>query len=300
MMRLIACKKELIGTVLCIFSLLFVSACVTTREDVLYLNDQIVALNERVNKLQASTDAKLSKDVDERVSSIRASNAELRAEMDQMRNKIQALSGRLEENAHLVKRSVERDTTDQDVMKSSFADLNKKITEMEVRVNRLYGYLKLESPSEAQGRSETAPPVIAKKPPSQPPSPPTAAQSPEAGLYESSLKDYQAGKYEEAADGFQDFLKKYPKSNLADNAQFWVGECYMALRQYEQAILAYQQVIKNYPKGNKIPNAMLRQALAFHEIKDDISAKLLLKKVVKNYPNTSEAKIAEAKLKSLK
>jgi tol-pal system protein YbgF len=87
---------------------------------------------------------------------------------------------------------------------------------------------------------------------------------------------------------------------LADNAQFWVGESFMALNQYEQAILAYQKVIKNYPKGNKVPNAMLRQALAFHEIKDDISAKLLLRKVVKNYPDTSEAKIAEAKLKSFK
>ena len=91
----------------------------------------------------------------------------------------------------------------------------------------------------------------------------------------------------------------YPKSDLADNAQFWIGECHMSLEQYEQAILAYQEVIKKHPKGNKVPNAMLRQAVAFAEIKDKTSAKLLLKKVIKEYPNSSEAQIARAKLKTL-
>jgi TolA-binding protein len=74
----------------------------------------------------------------------------------------------------------------------------------------------------------------------------------------------------------------------------------MALKQYEQAILAYQEVIKNYPKGNKVPSALLRQGFAFLEIKDQTSAKLLLNRVVKNHPNSSEAKIAQKKLETLK
>jgi TolA-binding protein len=73
----------------------------------------------------------------------------------------------------------------------------------------------------------------------------------------------------------------------------------MGLRQYEQAILAYQEVIKKYPNGNKVPNAMLRQAFAFYEIKDKVSSRLLLKKIIKKYPDSSEAKIASAKLKTL-
>ena len=72
-----------------------------------------------------------------------------------------------------------------------------------------------------------------------------------------------------------------------------------AFKQYEQAILAYQEVIKKYPKGNKVPNAMLRQAFAFYEIKDKVSSRLLLKKIIKKYPDSSEAKIASAKLKTL-
>jgi TolA-binding protein len=59
-------------------------------------------------------------------------------------------------------------------------------------------------------------------------------------------------------------------------------------------------VIKKYPQGNKVPSAMLRQGQAFYQIKDKISSRLLLKKIIKKYPNSSEAKIAEAKLKTMK
>ena len=74
----------------------------------------------------------------------------------------------------------------------------------------------------------------------------------------------------------------------------------MALKQYEQAILAFQDVIKKYPKGNKVPGAYLKQAMAFLAIKDKTSSSLLLKKIIKNYPKSNEAKIAQAKLRTLK
>mgnify|MGYP001050761673 CR=1 FL=1 len=132
---------------------------------------------------------------------------------------------------------------------------------------------------------------------------PSAAVEPktkETESYDKSIALYRDGKYEEAIEGFKTFLKTYPKSDRADNAHFWIGESHMAVKQYEQAILAYQEVIKKYPKGNKVPSALLRQAFAFLEIKDQTSAKLLLNRVVKNYPGSSEAKIAQNKLATLK
>jgi tol-pal system protein YbgF len=125
-------------------------------------------------------------------------------------------------------------------------------------------------------------------------------KSKELTLYDDSLASFKEGRYEAAMDGFESFLKRFPKSDRADNAQFWIGESYMALKQYEEAILEYQKVIKKYRKGNKVPNAMLRQAVAFLEIKDKMSSKLLLKKIIKNYPKSNEAKIAGQKLKALK
>lgn len=266
----------------------------------LYLNDQIVALNERVNKIQESTDAKLSGDLNSRFNSVRETQAALVADMDKVKEDMQSLNGRVEENSHLVKRAVERDTTEQDTMKATLAELNQKVSDMDARLTRLYEYLKLEPSAGPRGEPPAKEEREAKATPPPPPAPPPKPVSPETALYDSSLANYREGKYEGAIDGFQEFLKKYPKSDLADNAQFWIGESHTALKQYEQAILAYQQVIKNYPNGNKVPNAMLRQALAFYEIKDKTSSQLLLKKLIRTYPNSSEAKIAEDKLKTLK
>ena len=118
-------------------------------------------------------------------------------------------------------------------------------------------------------------------------------------LYRKGFYLYQTRKYDAARKIFQQYLATYDDS-LSDNAQYWIGESHMALKQYEQAILAFQTVIKKYPRGNKVPNAILRQALAFYELKDKTSARLLLKKLIKKYPRSNEAKIARSKLKTMK
>lgn len=297
-------KRGFIRLGLPVFMMFLSASCVTSQRDVLYLNDQIVALNEKVNKLQGVIDSRLSGEVDSRLESVRSTNADLMADLDQIKGEIQRLSGRVEENEHLVKRAVERDTTQQDVVQAGIGDLTQRVAENDARVSQLYSYLGLEPTADLKGQTAAqaqqaaaAASQAAQAPAAAPPAP---EKSPEMALYDSSLADYRGGRYEKAIVGFKKFLDEYPKSKLADNAQFWIGESFMSLKQYEQAILAYQQVIKNYPQGNKAPNAMLRQALAFQEIKDQVSCKLLLQKIVKQYPNSSEAEIAKTKLKEIK
>jgi tol-pal system protein YbgF len=175
--------------------------------------------------------------------------------------------------------------------------MSERVAVLESTVDQHHRYLNLPAAQPKPGAGPETPPAV-----KQEPTPPAATEpkSKETELYDKSIAMYRDGKYEEAIEGFRTFLKTFPKSDRADNAHFWVGESHMALKQYEQAILAYQDVIKNYPKGNKVPSALLRQALAFLEIKDQTSAKLLLNRVVKNYPNSSEAKIAQNKLATLK
>lgn len=274
-----------------LFPLLLLTSCVTMQEDILYLNDQVTALNKRVGTLEGSVDDQLKSGLESRFSSMTESQAGMSQEIDSIRQSIQRLDSRMEENNQLVRRTVERDTTEQDLMKAKLVGLEKSIKE-------LREHLRLGPPSVTsvqRPETETAPVK-----PVEPQKKEEKMVPPDERLYEDTLKTYKEGKYDEALAGFTLFLKRHPDSKLADNAQFWIGESFMSLSQYEQAILAYQKVIKKYPNGNKVPNAMLRQALAFYEIKDKISAKLLLKKIIKNYPKTSEAKIAEAKLKTLK
>jgi tol-pal system protein YbgF len=289
-----------IASVICL--LLLVSSCVTDKE-FLYLNDQIVALNKRVDGLQETMDQKLSKEL----LSVREQQAKADAELHKIRQEMQGVSGRLDENNRLVMRAIERDTTTQDDMGSSISGLHDRISRLETGVRRLHAYLNLEPPAQAQETEEKPFTGSEPQPKTQPPAIRHAVPviekpdvSPEQQLYDGNMALFREEKYEEALAGFKNFVAKYPKSDLADNAQFWVGESHMALKQYEQAILAFQRVIKNYPKGNKAPNAILRQALAFYEINDKTSSKLLLKKLIKEFPKSSEAKIAEGKLKAMK
>lgn len=268
--------------------ILFFSSCAYDR-DMAYLNDQVIALNRRVAKIEEAMDTKIS--------TIRTNQGDVRVEIDQMRGEMQKLQGRLEDNERISKRVVERDLGEQDTMKRGVADLSKKVTDLEMTVRAQQEYLGMEPGQRAPQSGAAVQPGQVQSAPSVPVEP---AKPKDVELYDNSLALYKNGKFEDAIVGFKDYLKKFPKSDHADNAQFWVGESYFALRQYEQAILAFNDVIKKYPKGNKVPNALLRQSLAFIEINDKTSAKLLLRKIVKEYPNTSEAKIASKRLETLK
>lgn len=267
--------------VLFAFLLLF-SACVT--------EDQFLYLSKRIDAVETKTDKELLSNSERMASSS--------AEMDRVKEEMQILNGRLEENSHQLKQSIEKDTS----AGGTVADLQKRMALLEMRVDRISSYLGLEPvvQSGTKGPSTTpvAPQVQSAKPFAQ--SEPEIKIPADQRLYDVNMDLYHKEKYEESIVGFKTFLKEYPKSKLADNAAFWIGESHMALKQYEQAILAFQKVIKQYPRGNKVPNALLRQALAFDELNDKTSAKLLLRKLIKQYPKTNEAKIAGNKLKTMK
>jgi tol-pal system protein YbgF len=286
------------GIALC----LFLAACVTTQDDMLYMNDQVVALNSRVNKIEESMGTKLSTELDSKLNSIRSNQAELGAELDRIKGEVQGLSGRVDDNKRLIKHTVERDTTGEGVAKETLSEISDRLSQLETQIKQIQADLGLKTTGDMRGPYAKTTPLDVKKPP--PKQPPVVAVerepvSSEEQSYGTALATFKKAEYDQALISFKRFIEEYPKSDLTDNAQFWIGECYMGLEQYEQAILAYQEVIKKYPKGNKVPNAMLRQALAFYEIKDKISSRLLLKKIIKEYPNSSEAKIANTKLKTL-
>ena len=284
-----------------LYAMLF-SSCVYER-DMAYLNDQNIALERRVTKLQESQkslDAKLSTELETKLESIRSNQAEMKVTIEQLKGEIKELSGRVEENEHIIKRAVERDLGEQDSLKADLANLSQKMTELDMTVKQHHAHLGLKplvsqadqgmEPGEVEpGEAAIEREVVEEK-----------KKPKDIELYDNSLAYYKEEQFDDALDGFKTFLDEYPKSDRADNAQFWIGECYMALKQYEQAILAYQDVINKFPKGNKVPSALLRQAAAFLEIKDKTSSRLLLKKIIEKYPKSSEAKKARKKLKTLK
>jgi tol-pal system protein YbgF len=128
----------------------------------------------------------------------------------------------------------------------------------------------------------------------------TKGKSEQETLYGAAYATLKEGKYEKARAEFQNFLKKYPSTELSDDAQFWIGESYFFEGKLEKAILEYEKVIKNYPEGSKVPQALLKQGLSFAQLGDKSSARIILQQIIKDYPNTSSARTARSKLNELK
>lgn len=115
-------------------------------------------------------------------------------------------------------------------------------------------------------------------------------------LYQKAFTQYKAALYQKAVQQFSMFLKNFPQHDLADNAQYWVGESYYSLGLFPEAISAFQKVITYYPKRNKAPDALLKIGLCRLVTKDKEKARTTLQKLLTEYPSTNAAYLARMKL----
>jgi tol-pal system protein YbgF len=137
---------------------------------------------------------------------------------------------------------------------------------------------------------------------SLPPAAPAAGGGPAPSadtLYSNGLRDITSGKYDLARQEFQDYLKHYGDTDLASNAQFFLGEIAYKQKQYDQAVSEYDKVLSTYPKSFKVVPAHLRKGMALLELGQKTQGVRELRDVIKRYPNTEEDRLARAKLKEL-
>jgi tol-pal system protein YbgF len=125
--------------------------------------------------------------------------------------------------------------------------------------------------------------------------PPASADT----LYSNGLRDIQSGKYDLARSEFQDYLKYYGNTDLASNAQFYIGEIAYKQKNYQQAITEYDKVLNNYPKSFKLAPALLHRGMALVELGQKSSGIRDLREVVRRFPGSEEDRYARAKLKEL-
>jgi tol-pal system protein YbgF len=134
---------------------------------------------------------------------------------------------------------------------------------------------------------------------------PTAASTPSGPppsadlLYSNGLRDITGGKYDLARQEFQDYLQYYGTTDLASNAQFYLGEIAYAQKQYGDAVSEYEKVLTNYPKSFKQAPALLKKGLAHIELGQKTSGVRDLREVIRKYPGTEEERKARARLKEL-
>ncbi|MDQ7006882.1 MAG: tetratricopeptide repeat protein [Acidobacteriota bacterium] len=131
-------------------------------------------------------------------------------------------------------------------------------------------------------RAETATPA---------PEESTAAIAPE-DLFHGAYADYSRGRYELALAGFEGALRADPAGPLADDCQYWIGECLVALHRYPDAVKAFEHLITAYPESDKLARAWLKKGIAQFEARRRVEGVETLETVIATWPDSDEARIA--------
>lgn len=115
-----------------------------------------------------------------------------------------------------------------------------------------------------------------------------------SALYKSGLDLMGQGQYTQAQAAFADFIVQFPESDLADNAQYWIGECFYSQKNFKDARDAFKAVSDHFPFGNKVPDALYKQGLCERQLGQEDQAKATLKKLAEEFSG-SEAAIKAGK-----
>ena len=115
-------------------------------------------------------------------------------------------------------------------------------------------------------------------------------------LYDAAYLDVVRGSYQLAIAGFREFLKLYPTHPLADNARYWIGECFYAQKQFLAALDEFRATVADYPGQDKEPAARYKSGLCLAELGKKDEARREWQELVKRYPKSPEARLAGVRL----
>jgi len=274
-------------------SLFLMSGCVSQNE-VSTIDNRLSELEVR-NAETRKKSAALKSDIQSREGeeqALRHQAATLRQQIAALNEEIRSLNGRIEELEFSIGRQkqIEAETTgNKQARLDQVAD---SARENDERLGQIEQYLNFETSRPAAATKDARAKIV---PVSKVP-----IELSEDAIYQQGKQAFDQGDSESARKKFEELIERNPKSERADNAQFWIGEIFYREKWYEKAILEYQKVIENYPQGNKVPAALLKQGFAFLNLGDNANSRLILQELIKKYPKTNEAKIAKDKLKDLK
>jgi len=246
-----------------------------TLKDHTVLKTLVEQASDNVGKLNATMGS-----VQKSVQDVQANSG---ARLDTMSTQVQGLSDNLEE------------------IKSRLGKLNQQLVDLQGAVQSIDAKISGTAPTNSAPAGNSRPSSDGNSAPTNSvPTSSNASPAPSADmLYSNGLRDITSGKYDLARQEFQDYLKFYGDTDLASNAQFYLGEIAYSQKQYQQAVDEYQKVLTVYPKSFKLEPAHLKKGMALIELGQKPAGIKELREVIRRYPGTEEERRARARLKDL-
>ncbi len=246
---------------------------------------------------------------------------ELMGRLEQLQAEVQQLTGKVDEQAFRIDELKKHQST-------MYSDFDERLQAIENKANGSAAPAADAVPAapatadavvadtkEAAGAAKTSEPAVANEPvPEKKPVPPAPAESqtaapsadpaqatggPEKQEYYVAYNELRNGHTKPSITLFQTYLSKYPKSPLANNAQYWLGEAYRVDQDNAAAIKAFNDVVVKYPGGAKVPDALLRLGMMELDQKNTAKAREYFTRVTTDYPKSSVAPLAAKKLQKI-
>ena len=222
---------------------------------------------------------------------------------------LKAVNARLDQQAETTRKSfadqklvIDNLTNDVRVIREKLDDNNVRIGSLTQEVESLRQSMQ-QMGSRPAGASDTVPPAAGTSsgvaPQSGGPLTAGVSVSPQK-LYDSAMGDYYSGQYDLAILGFGDYIKSFPKSDLADDAQVNICAAYVQDGKNDKAVEACDVAIRTYPNGDKIPDAYYKKGLALQNLRDLNGARDAWEHVVNTHPDSDAGRLAKQRLEQIK
>ena len=249
---------------------------------------------------------------------------QMQATLAALNESLKTLNARLDDQTNTQRKAFADQKLLVDTLTGEVRIVREKIDDTNVRLSSLSQEVdSLRSPGPASSPMTPAPPTGATEPGQAPPAgastepsnaaPPAGTNpSPAASggtpapvgmsptrLFEIAQADYAGGQWALAINGFETYLKTFPKTDKADDAQFYIGEAYSLDGKFKEAIAAYDKVINDYPTGDRVPDALYKRGLAYSRLGQNDRARESFETVMKNYPNSEGSRLAKQVLDRL-
>jgi tol-pal system protein YbgF len=235
---------------------------------------------------------------------------QLTSAIEQLSATLKTINGRVDEQAVAMRKSFADQKLAVDQFGTDLRIVRERIDENTVRISSLaqeVEALRLAIPQFSTGPATppgdpAAVPPGGATPDNPAPAPPPTALAPgmtPQRLYNTALSDFTAGQWALCIEGFNMYLRSFAKTDLGDDAQWYVGECYQSDGKFNEAIDAYNRVIANFPKGDRVPDAYYKRGIALSALGQTDRARESFEMLMKLYPDIDLARLAKQQVDRL-
>ncbi|RDV25242.1 tol-pal system protein YbgF [Alteromonas aestuariivivens] len=203
----------------------------------------------------------------------------IQQQLDAMQGEVDELRGAVEEHTYQLEKVLER-------QRELYLEIDKRVEALK------QGGMATGQPAGGTGSSASVPAV------NQPVS--VASTADEDAAYDEAVNlILKSREYDKAIPAFQSFIERFPNSEYAPNAHYWLGQLLFNKQQWADAQAEFSVVVSRFGSSSKRADAMLKLGDIAHRTGNAGQARQYYQRVVSEYPNSSASKLAESKISAL-